>query len=182
MGRSSVARGAPREVFLGLVLPGQAPAAGCAPAAALHRPLLLLSAPGREAQGCGNMVPARRGCDLPGSPAGTPALCSSFSFFSTFRFNFPPLPLLPGCSVCSASLPLSTHSSCLDLPSPPQIRAPQAPLLPARLSPASLASTPQTSFAVCLPRPLPFSPHRPSRSLSLPAALPSLPPAPSPLP
>lgn len=62
---------------------------------------------GRSAEGCGNMVPARRACDLPGSwgaPGTLPCLCSSFFFFSTFRFIFFP-PLLPAAYAALPPLP-----------------------------------------------------------------------------
>lgn len=94
--------GHPQEVFQGLVISEQISAVGCTPVAPFHQLMRASPSPapqcraprggqGRSAEGCGNMVPARRACDLPGSrgaPGTLPCLCSSFSFFSTFRFFF----------------------------------------------------------------------------------------------
>lgn len=136
MGRSrgSMGTGHPQEVFQGLVISEQISAVGCTPVAPFHQLMHASPSPapqcraprggqGRSAEGCGNMVPARRACDLPGSrgaPGTLPCLCSSFSFFSTFRFFF--FPLLP--AAYAALPPLSTHSSCLDFLSPLQICVP----------------------------------------------------------
>lgn len=111
------------------------PTHACLPVASF----LVLSArrgQGRSVEGCRNMVPARRVCDLPGSqgaPGALPCLCSSFSFFSTFRYffasassllcmqhspSFPPtVPSFPSTNTCSLgsffSLPSFPHQHCL---------------------------------------------------------------------
>lgn len=162
----------------------QISAVGCTPVAPFHQVMRASPSPapqcraprggqGRSAEGCGNMVPARRACDLPGSrgaPGTLPCLCSSFFFFSTFRFIFFP-PLLPA---AYAALPPPAFPPTV----PVLIFLPlykyvflRLLLLPAQLPSSVLPS--QTSLFF-----FPFSlfSHRPASFLPLPASLP-FPPA-----
>lgn len=115
------------------------------------------------------MVPARGACDLPGSqgaPGTLPCLCSSFSFFSTFRFFFPLLPAAYAALPPAPFPPTVPVLIFLPLYKYVFLRL----LLPAQLPPSVLPS--QTSFY------FPFSlfSHRPTSFLPLPASL-SFPPA-----
>lgn len=119
---------------------------------------------------CGNMVPARRACDLPGSLGDTamPLFLLLFLFPLQGFFFFPPS-LLP--AAYAALPPLSTHSSCLDFSFPSTNMC----------SLGSFSSLPSSPHQCCLPKLLfllPFSlfSHRPTSFLPLPASL-SFPPA-----
>lgn len=169
--------GHPQEVFQGLVISEQISAVGCTPVAPFHQ-LMRASpppAPQRRAPrggqghsaGIWSLLGERVICQ--GASGTLPCLCSSFSFFSTFRVFFFPPSLLP--AGYAALPPLSTHSSCLDFSFPSTNMC----------SLGSFSSLPSSPHQCCLPKLLfllPFSlfSHRPTSFLPLPASL-SFPPA-----